>query len=101
MNPKLLIAFAAVGGLTACWEGFLRETSSPAYAAGYQDGCRNGSSTASNATGEFIRNEARYRVEPDYAAGWRNGNRNCNGQNFSVNPTNPMEQIDIDGPMQD
>lgn len=84
--------------LSGCGEELLREEASSAFADGYDDGCRNGSSTASNLTGQFIRNEARYNSEPEYARGWLNGNRACNGENLRLNPNMPLEQIDIDGP---
>jgi hypothetical protein len=95
---KIMISFLTVSALTGCGEGMPRLGSSQAYLDGYEDGCANGSSTAGNLSGQLIRNEARYNSEPDYATGWSNGNRECNGENLRVNPNNPMEQIDIDGP---
>lgn len=84
--------------LAACGEETIRATASSAYADGYRDGCKNGSSNASNLTGVGVKDEKRYLADPEYASGWRNGNRTCDGQNLIVNPTNPMEQVDIDGP---
>jgi hypothetical protein len=99
MTQKTALVLPLFLALAGCSEELLRETSSPAYAAGYQDGCKNGSSTASNLTGAFIRDEARYKADPDYATGWRSGNRNCDGQSLEVNPNAPLEQIDVDGPV--
>lgn len=96
---RALIPFLLIPGLLAgCGDELLRQQANPAFATGYDDGCKNGSSMASNLTGQFIRNEARYNSEPEYARGWQNGNRACNGENLQQNPNNPMEQIDIDGP---
>lgn len=96
--PRLTALYLLAFLLTACSEGLLREDSSPAYADGYRDGCDDGSSTASNLTGQRVRDEARYNSEPDYAQGWRNGHRECNGENLEFNPNNPSEPIDFDGP---
>jgi hypothetical protein len=95
---KLMVLVAILSALAACGDQFLRAGSSQAYLDGYNDGCTNGSSTASNLTGQFTRNEARYNSEPDYASGWLNGNRECNGENLRANPNNPLEQIDLDEP---
>lgn len=98
MNTRIIHLLMTGLILTACSEEILRSNSSPSFADGYQDGCKSGSSTASNLTGQFVRNETRYANDPEYASGWRNGDRECDGQHFNVNPTNPMEPVDIDGP---
>ena len=98
MNTRLIVSLAALPFLTSCSEEFLRSNSSPAYADGYKAGCENGTSTASNKTGEFVRDEKRYLAEDEYARGWRAGDRSCNGVGFNANPNDPMQPIDIDGP---
>lgn len=98
MRSKILPIGLLVCLLQACGDEWLRQAATPAFTDGYGDGCRNGSSTASNLTGEFIRNEARYRSEPDYARGWQDGNRTCNGEALNENPYQPLEPVDIDGP---
>lgn len=91
----LLMTGLSLGG---CSESSLRGTASPPYDAGYRDGCQTGTSKASNLTGVVVRDEARYLADPEYASGWRNGERNCNGQNLSTSPTDPMQPVDVDGP---
>ena len=96
---SLLVLVPASGFLSGCGEAFLQQETSQAFNEGYSDGCRNGSSAASNLTGESVRDEARYNTDPEYARGWLNGNRVCNGQNLNLNPNTPSEPIDIDGPI--
>jgi hypothetical protein len=84
--------------LNGCGEAYLKSNSTPAFAEGYKEGCDNGTARASNQTGQFSRNDARYNSEPEYARGWLAGNRECDGSNFHANPNNTLEQIDIDGP---
>lgn len=84
--------------LNGCSEDWLRSNSSPAYAAGYRDGCSNGTSTASNQNGIVVRDDQRYLNDPEYARGWRSGDRECDGENFMYNPNDPMEPIQVDGP---
>lgn len=84
--------------LNGCSEDWLRGNSSPAYADGYRDGCANGSSTASNRTDTFVRDDQRYLNDPEYARGWRSGNRECDGENLMYNPNDAMEPIQVDGP---
>ncbi len=93
LTPLLLLM------LNACGEEFLRSTSSPAFADGYKAGCDNGTATASNKTGAFVRDEQRYLNEPEYARGWRSGNQECNGENLKFNPNDSMQPLEIDGPM--
>ena len=97
MNRHIAPLIGLLALLTACSADLLNANSSPAYAKGYQDGCANGSSTASNANGMFVRDESRYLNDPEYARGWRTGNRMCNGDHFNANPNDPMEPIQIDG----
>ncbi len=94
---RILFALIAAA-LTGCGEKALRSGSSQAYADGYNDGCANGSFRASNLTGQFVRDEARYHSEPDYATGWSDGDRECDGESLRANPNSPMEQIDIEAP---
>ena len=42
----------------------------PEFRAGYQDGC-------SSARGSRVRNEQRYKEDPQYASGWRDGQDIC------------------------
>lgn len=84
--------------LTGCSEDWLRGNSSPPYADGYRDGCANGTSTASNQNGAFVRDDPRYLNDPEYARGWRSGDRECDGENLMYNPNDAMEPIQVDGP---
>ena len=54
--------------------------------------------SASNQTGAFVRDEQRFLNATDYGSGGRSGNRECDGENFRVNPNDPMQTIEIDGP---
>ena len=92
------LTIALLATLSGCGEEFLRATSSPAFADGYQDGCTNGSSTASNLTGQSVRDEKRYKADPEYAKGWQDGNRACNGGDLRSNPNHPREPITVEGP---
>lgn len=94
---KLILSAVVFSSLAGCGEGLLRLESSPAYVDGYNDGCTNASSAASNLTGQFVRNDARFNAEPDYAQGWLSGNRNCSGEALPADP-NTLEPIDLDGP---
>ena len=98
MNFRLVLLLTQFAFLGACSESFLLSNSSPAYADGYKAGCENGTSTASNLTGEFVRDEKRYLKDEEYANGWRAGNRVCGGVNYSGNPNDSMQPIEIDGP---
>lgn len=99
MNARLLPMMIALSALMGgCSESFLRSNSTPAYGDGYKAGCENGTSTASNQTGEFVRDEKRYLNEEEYANGWRAGNRVCGGVNYSGNPNDTMQPIEVDGP---
>ena len=60
--PRLTALYLLAFLLTACSEGLLREDSSPAYADGYRDGCDDGSSTASNLTGQRVRDDVGQRA---------------------------------------
>ncbi len=98
MNTRLIFSLGLLALLGGCSEEFLRSNSSPAFADGYKAGCENGTSTASNKTGEFVRDDRRYLADDEYARGWRSGNQSCNGVGFNANPNDPMQPIDIDGP---
>lgn len=98
MNNRTLLALGLAALINGCGEDFLRETSSPGFADGYRSGCDNGSSTASNKTGQFVRDDKRYLNDAEYARGWRAGNRECDGENFKANPNDPLQPIEIDGP---
>ncbi len=97
--PKSALPILAALFLVGCTETILKADSSPAFLAGYNDGCASGSASVDpNAPPKAItRNPARYNAEPDYANGWQNGLRECNGSNLANNPNNPMEQEDVFG----
>lgn len=90
--------FAIFPLAVGCSQDLLLANSTPAYAAGYKDGCASGTARASNQTGAFVRDEQRFLNDTDYGSGWRNGNRQCDGENFRTNPNDPMQTIEIDGP---
>ena len=98
MRKRAALPIALLIALGGCGEDFIRATSSPGFADGYKDGCANGSSTASNKTGQFVRDEKRYNANPEYTRGWQYGNRKCNGENFQINPNNPQDPVLIEGP---
>ena len=83
--------------LSGCGEEFLRKTSSSGFDQGYKAGCANGSNTASNMTHQTVRDDQRYLNDAEYARGWRAGNRECNGQNFSRNPNDSTQPVDVYG----
>lgn len=97
MQRHVLI-FAILPLAVGCSQDLLLANSSPSYAAGYKDGCASGTARASNKTGAFVRDEQRFLNDTDYGSGWRSGNRECDGENFRVNPNDPMQTIEIDGP---
>ncbi|BBL76698.1 hypothetical protein [Methylomagnum ishizawai] len=92
--PALLALF-----LAACAENPLRADSSPAFLAGYNDGCATGSARLDPKAPPqtTVLNKNRYNSEPDYASGWQNGLRECDGTHLTDNPNNPNEQVDIFG----
>ena len=59
MIRTTLLALVLFAG---CSQDQLLQNASPAYAAGYRDGCQNGTSTASNKTGAFVRDERGVRI---------------------------------------
>ncbi len=98
--PKLAAPLLIAIVISGCAEVILKAESSPAFVAGYNDGCASGSSTVdtTSLTNTYTKNAARYNAEPDYANGWQNGYRECNGSELRSNPNNPMEQVDHFGP---
>lgn len=97
MSHTRLALITLLSLTTACGQEFMLSHSSPSFADGYRAGCQNGTSNASNKTGEFVRDEKRYETDSEYAHGWRNGNRECNGDSFRGNPNDPLQPIEIDG----
>jgi hypothetical protein len=93
-----VLPFAILPLTVGCSQDLLLANSSPAFAAGYKDGCASGTARASNQTGAFVRDEQRFLNDAEYGSGWRSGNRECDGENFRTNPNDPMQTIEIDGP---
>ncbi|NBS16270.1 MAG: hypothetical protein EBT06_00955 [Gammaproteobacteria bacterium] len=85
--------------ISGCSQEFVLSNSTPSFAEGYRAGCKSGSSVASNMTGEIIKDDKRYLNDAEYATGWREGDRACHASGSKVNPNQPMEQIEIDGPL--
>jgi hypothetical protein len=60
---------------------------SPAYAAGYTDGCATASARANGEVGGEARDAGLYKANADYRAGWRAGYGGC----VSTMPPNPLD----------
>jgi hypothetical protein len=60
---------------------------SPAYAAGYTDGCATASARANGEIGGETRDKNLYTNNGDYRAGWRAGYASCS----SPAPYNPLD----------
>ena len=84
--------------ITGCSQAFILSNATPSFADGYRAGCESGASEGSNMTGEIKKDDKRYLHDDEYASGWREGDRACHASGSKVNPNQPMEQIDIDGP---
>jgi hypothetical protein len=99
MKTTPIVITCAALTLVGCGDALIRQTSTPAYADGYKEGCDNSSSASSRLTTKTrVRNDKRYFGEPEYMKGWDAGNRECNGGNFLQNPNNPLQPIDLNGP---
>ena len=60
---------------------------SPAYAAGYTDGCATASARANGEVGGETRDAGLYKNNVDYRSGWRAGYGGC----VSTMPPNPLD----------
>ena len=79
MTPRWLMrlfqATALIWLLAACGTGV--ETEQHAYLAGYLIGCQDGQVYAGAPVPGGLRDDARYRQDPQYAAGWNTGLERC------------------------
>lgn len=60
---------------------------SPAYAAGYTDGCATASARAGGEVGGEVRDPGLFKSNADYRSGWRAGYGSC----ASPAPPNPLD----------
>jgi hypothetical protein len=85
MRNVLMISILLFGA--GCSQDMLLAHSTPAYAQGYREGCQTGTAAASNISGTVVRNEKRYKNEPDYQQGWDAGQNRCNARFDTTIPT--------------
>jgi hypothetical protein len=79
ISAAFVCIIAVALALSACASRHKAEGSgnSPAYAAGYTDGCASGSARAEGAIGGDTRDANLFKTSNDYRAGWRAGYASC------------------------
>ncbi len=83
--PRRALAWVVAGlaiGLASCSEQGIRdelaeEGRPPDYVDGYMDGCKTGLSRAGDERYTYLKDAARYRMDPVYQQGWDRGVEEC------------------------
>ena len=84
--PRVIAPFLLLFVLAACVSRHAAEGhhNSPAYAAGYTDGCATANARSNSSTGGGEqRDEDLMKTNRDYRAGWRAGYASCTPANMS------------------
>ena len=83
--------------ITGCSQDFILSNETPSYADGYRAGCQTGTGEASNISRTVVRDDKRYRNEPDYQNGWDTAQRRCNSRSESTFSTGTTTVYDSAG----
>jgi len=82
---------------TGCSQDFILSNATPSYADGYRAGCQTGTGQASNISRTVVRDDKRYKYEPDYQDGWDTAQRRCNSRSESTFSTGTTTVYDSAG----
>jgi hypothetical protein len=92
MNRNSLLTLAALSMFVACLSGCAGpapmpggQAQSPAYNAGFDDGCASGRASQGSMFDSFRKNVGRYDTDAPYAQGWSAGFSKCADQQQQTN----------------
>ena len=72
-----LAAGAVLSGCATSPDPLMGPGHTPAYAAGFNDGCPSGRASVSPVAGFYTRDAKRFESDPQYAEGWKAGFQKC------------------------